>query len=314
VTAVFGALMCFAQHHLKRLLAFSTVSHAGLMLIGVGLLSPHGIAGFALYAVGHGFAKGGLFLCAGIVLHRLQAIGESRLHGSGRGIVFTPILFLLGALALASMPPFLLLAGESAITDGAKLFGIDWVKWVFSFAGIVTAAAVLRFTFRTFYGWGVPSPLDHAAQVGEHPETEEEHESIPKVLFIPACLLIFASIGITFVPHIREYADAAAVLFTNESAYHSLVLDNAPVVLPPLKDAPPMAAAVFRGGIAGAVAVLLALATVFGNQRNWGTAFHRLECGWSPMRNLHSGHPSDYVAWLTFGTAVLGGCFVVLLR
>ena len=61
-SAVVGAAMCFSQHNLKRLLAFSTISHMGVMLIGFGLLNPEGLAGTAVYVLGHAGAKGGLFL------------------------------------------------------------------------------------------------------------------------------------------------------------------------------------------------------------------------------------------------------------
>jgi formate hydrogenlyase subunit 3/multisubunit Na+/H+ antiporter MnhD subunit len=81
ITAILGGIMCFAQHHLKRLLAYSTMCHAGLMLIGVGLFDASALGGFLLYVLGHGLLKGGLFACAGVVLHRLQFIGEPKLHG-----------------------------------------------------------------------------------------------------------------------------------------------------------------------------------------------------------------------------------------
>lgn len=58
VTCGVGGFMCYAEHHLKRLLAFSTISHAGLMLAGVALLSAKGLAGFLLYALSHGVIKG----------------------------------------------------------------------------------------------------------------------------------------------------------------------------------------------------------------------------------------------------------------
>jgi multicomponent Na+:H+ antiporter subunit D len=58
VTALWGAIMCFAQRHLKRLLAFSTISHIGVFVCGIGFLTVHGVAGVAAYVVGHGFTKG----------------------------------------------------------------------------------------------------------------------------------------------------------------------------------------------------------------------------------------------------------------
>src|SRR3954468_19936191 len=82
-TCATGALLCYAQRHLKRLLAFSTVSHSGAILCGIALVDPSAYAGAALYVVGHGCVKAALFLCAGMILHRLGSVDEVMLHGRG---------------------------------------------------------------------------------------------------------------------------------------------------------------------------------------------------------------------------------------
>ena len=84
LTAVVGALFCFRERHIKRLLAFSTISHAGVFLAGIALLTPLGLAGTAVYVAGHGLVKAALFLCTGIILHRLGSVNETWLHGRGR--------------------------------------------------------------------------------------------------------------------------------------------------------------------------------------------------------------------------------------
>jgi multicomponent Na+:H+ antiporter subunit D len=56
--------MCFAEHHLKRLLAFSTISHTGLMTLAFGLWSKESLTGLFLYLTGHAFVKSGLFFLA----------------------------------------------------------------------------------------------------------------------------------------------------------------------------------------------------------------------------------------------------------
>jgi multicomponent Na+:H+ antiporter subunit D len=66
LTALLGAVMCFLQRHLKRLLAYSTISHAGVMLAAIALLDPKSLAGGANLVLAHGFLKGGLFLAVGI--------------------------------------------------------------------------------------------------------------------------------------------------------------------------------------------------------------------------------------------------------
>ena len=84
VTALSGAAMCYAQRHLKRLLAFSTISHMGILLLGVALLTPQALAGVELYVVGHALLKGGLFLAAGILLHRAATLDEIELAAHPR--------------------------------------------------------------------------------------------------------------------------------------------------------------------------------------------------------------------------------------
>ena len=86
VTALLGSLMCFQQRHIKRLLAFSSVAHIGVLICGVGLLSAQGLAGVGVYIVGHGLIKAALFMCTGVLLHRFRTIDEYDLHGRGREV------------------------------------------------------------------------------------------------------------------------------------------------------------------------------------------------------------------------------------
>src|SRR6185437_3716730 len=80
LTTLVGAVMCAAQRHLKRLLAFSTISHMGIVLLGVAMLTSQALAGAGIYAIAHGLLKGGLFLAAGIVLHRTGTVDELELR------------------------------------------------------------------------------------------------------------------------------------------------------------------------------------------------------------------------------------------
>ena len=315
ITALAGGFMCYAEHHLKRLLAFSTISHSGLMLAGFALLTPKALGGFLLYALSHGVIKGGLFLCAGIVLHRLHKVGEAHLHGRGRGMWPTATLFVLGAWGLTGAWPFGTLLGESMISDSAKDVGQPWLLYLFMFAEIITAGAVLRATFRVFFGWGEPAPTDQSSRVEEKPETHEEQYRTPAMMLVPAATLILLGIAICAVPRLRSTAEADAHTFCDRSAYGHMVLENAQPAAPLLEPVGPLASSIIRCGIAGFLALLLALGTLFRKRVGKIAGFgHRLEIGSSAFRNLHSGHPGDYVAWLSFGAAVLGGSFALLLR
>jgi len=314
VTSLLGGFMCYAQHHLKRVLAFSTISHMGLMLAGIGLSTPKALGGFMLYAVSHGVIKGGLFLCAGIVLHRLQKIGEDHLHGRGRKMQPTAALFVLGAWGLAGCWPFGTLLGESMISDDAIANHQVWVPYLFIFVEAITAAAVLRIFFRVFLGWGEPAPTDEASKVEERPETKEPQHT-PMMMLITAAALILLGVTITTVPGIRALAEVNAERFTDQPTYAQEVLENAQLAAPPPKAEDTLEFSIVRTGIAGVLALVLALASVSRKRFGRALAFtRRLELGNALLRSLHSGHAGDYVAWLSAGTAVLGGSLMWLLR
>jgi multicomponent Na+:H+ antiporter subunit D len=315
LTAVVGGLMCYAEHHLKRLLAFSTISHAGLMLAGFALLTPKALAGFLIYVLSHGVIKGGLFLATGIVLHRLRRIGEEHLHGRGRDIWPVSILFLLGAWGLAGAPPFGTLLGESMISDAGIALHQSWLAYLFMFVEGLTAAAVFRITFRIFFGWGEPAPSDEASQVEERPETREQHHHVPAVMVVPTAALILLGIALFAIPQLRSVAEADARVFTDQGAYSAAVLDNSQPPPPALEPSQKLTSSLIRSSIAGALALLLALGSVFRERAGRMLRLARvLETGNKSLRHAHSGHPGDYVAWLTLGTAAMGGLFVWLLR
>src|SRR5579864_5272897 len=122
LTAVAGAVFCFRERHIKRMLAFSTISHAGMFLIGIALLTPLGLAGAAVYVIGHGLVKGALFLCTGIVLHRLGSVNEPSLHSRGLPLRVTGVVFTLAGLGLADLPPFATFLGKGWIEVSAGVW------------------------------------------------------------------------------------------------------------------------------------------------------------------------------------------------
>ena len=117
LTAVVGAVMALAQVHLKRMLAFVTMSHLGIYLIGVGLLTPLGLAGASLLVIGDGLAKSALFLGVGVVQHQRASVSETKLRGRGRGLAVTGVTIVLGALVLADLPPFVSSAGHALLVE-----------------------------------------------------------------------------------------------------------------------------------------------------------------------------------------------------
>lgn len=301
-TAVWGAIMCFAEHHLKRLLAFSTISHVGLMTMAFGLWNKRALTGLFLYLAAHGLVKAGLFFVAGILLHRFHTVSEPALFGRGKALPCTAVLWMLGGLGLAAAPGFALYSGEGKVTSHAM-----WTEAIFLFAGALTGAAVIRVGLRVFYGLGDRGPTDRSAEVDESPETNAESHRIPWSLFFPPLLCMGAAIGLTFWPAFKDAAYASAIRFLDFRSYAHAVYQSATPLLilsapkEPLE--PDLALGLARVLLAAAVALWAVLHLEIPRKLRWPS---HLEGSMDPVRSLQSGHPGDYVAWLTVGFAVLG--------
>jgi multicomponent Na+:H+ antiporter subunit D len=321
LTALLGALMCFLQVHLARLLAFATVSHVGLTLAGIALLEPSGLAGALVYLVADGLVKGSLFVCVGVVQYRFGTLDERSLYGRGRGEPVTFGLLLLGGLALAGLPPFGTFLGKVLMEHAAATAGHAWVAWLFVVASAVTAAAVLRVGLRVFAGWGPPPQGWMAPPPADVPP--EPGSTAPKTyptMLAPAAVLLAAALALGIVPGLAERAQAAAVRFSDRTGYAAAVLDDdrgpevsASVASPAAGHLP---AAVPLALLTVALAVALAAVPLRrgrGRGRR-GAAIRGVLRATLALRRLHSGQVGDSITWLVVGTATLGGLLATLLR
>jgi multicomponent Na+:H+ antiporter subunit D len=153
-TAVVGAVMALAQTQLKRMLAFVTMSHLGIYLIGVGLLSSLGLAGASLLVIGDALAKAALFLGVGVVQHQRSSVSELKLRGRGRGLAVTGVTVALSALVLADLPPFVSSDGHALLVSAADQAGLPWLAAVVALTVVLSSGAVLRAAGRVWLGWG----------------------------------------------------------------------------------------------------------------------------------------------------------------
>ena len=310
LTALLGAGMSLLQGHLKRLLAFATVSYMGIFLIGLGLLGADGIAGTAVYVIGDGCAKAALFACVGIVQHRLGNVTQQRLFARGLRIRRTGALFALGGLLLASLPPSGAFLGKSMLDDSLITAGYGWAVAVVVVCSILTGGAVLLAAARVFGGLGPRPPGDRfSEEEGPEPEVAGSRDRTPRVMAWPAVALAAASIAVGVIPGIDDAATAAAERFVERPTYAREVMSSQRVDVPSV-DAPPLRSIDWP---LGAASVLGAVAVAgFGLRRSRPTAALATTVAHMgrPLRVIraaHSGHVGDYVAWLVAGAAVLGG-------
>jgi len=313
LSAILGAVLCFAQRHLKRLLAFSTISHMGLFLIGAACFTADGLAGAGVYVLAHGFVKGGLFLCAGIVLNRFGSVDENRLRGRGRFLGWVNVLFAAGGLALSGMPPFGTCSGKALIEDAAERLGHGWVSVIFLVCSALTGGAVLRAAASLFLGWGHDLNKEAHTPKHEQKETDEKYQRAPLVMLAPVAALLLLALGVGLWPALLNEARRAAAGFQDPVRYASLVLSSRPPAVVSAPQEPPP-----HGYLMGAASALgaaaLALLALF--RHRLPHALRRLGRAGKPLLSalhaVHSGHVGDYVVWIVAGVAVLGGFCAVL--
>jgi len=147
LTALFAAIIGFAQNDFKKVLAYSTISQLGFMFAGVGTAN-FGAGVFHLFT--HAFFKAGLFLCAGSVMHAMGGSGDITIMGGLRKKVpWTHGVFLVCWLAICGVPFFSGFFSKDSIISGAfgtEIFGAD-LAWVGKTVGVVLMLAAFGTAF-----------------------------------------------------------------------------------------------------------------------------------------------------------------------
>ncbi len=152
VTIVLAGLVALVQTDIKRVIAYSTMSQIGYMFVGVGL-GAYGAGLFHLMT--HAFFKALLFMAAGIVIHALSEEQDiRRMGGLGRRLPYTYRAFIVGALALAAIPPFSgFFSKDSILGSAANAGAFGWFLWgVAAFGAFLTALYTFRLLFIVFWG------------------------------------------------------------------------------------------------------------------------------------------------------------------
>ena len=309
LTALIGAVGCWEQRHVKRMVAFAGVSTVGVMLCGVGLLRADALAGAALGGIGYGLALAALLGCCGVLLRRYETIDEYDLMGRANDLPITGAVFFTASLALAGLPPALPFYARWLVDDGARAAGYGWLPPLLAASSALVTATLLRTGARVFFGWGSGERADPRVASEERSQqrtaAESEDDSAsgerpsPLLVLIPAGLvLVVFLIGLApgFVPSV----EVAAAHFRDVHAYIAAVLDDV---------GPRYGAVVARHvdatgwwyALASVGAAPVVAAVSLRGRRLLPESFSHT------FRGLHSGHVGDYVAWWTLGVAVLGG-------
>ncbi|MGR4064715.1 MAG: complex I subunit 4 family protein [Vulcanimicrobiaceae bacterium] len=147
ISILYGAFVALVQSDAKRVVAYSSLSHLGLIVVAIVAFQPLALAGAVLYMVAHGLFSAALFLAVGFVEEREQTRSLSRLRGLGRDNPRLAGALCVAALAALGLPGLAGFAGEIAILIGIFQAGLVWAAAI-ALAGIVLAAAYMLRMFQ----------------------------------------------------------------------------------------------------------------------------------------------------------------------
>ena len=197
-TAFLAASQAIVALELKKVLAYSTISQIGFMMLGLGVsglgegnLLP-GLTSGIFHLVSHALFKAALFLGAGSVIHAVETIYMDKMGGLGKQMPFTKILMLLATLSLAGIPPFSGFWSKDAIFVASLNAGLTLTNVLYVVA-VVTALMTLvysaRFIYMVFYG-------EKSHFINELEEGHYVHES-PAIMWGPIAVLVAIMLGVS---------------------------------------------------------------------------------------------------------------------
>jgi NADH-quinone oxidoreductase subunit M len=180
VGILYGALVSLMQKDMKKLVAYSSVSHLGFCTLGIFALTPYGLQGSVLQQINHGISTGALFLIVGILYERRHTREISEYGGISNVMPVYATITMIMFLSSMGLPLLNGFIGEYYIMLGAFMAKWQWAAW--AVPGVVLAAAYLLWLYqRVFFG-----PVTN-------PKNEKLHDLTPREVatFVPLVIMAF---------------------------------------------------------------------------------------------------------------------------
>jgi len=188
ISIFYGALVAIGQTDVMRLIAFTSISHFGFIVLGIFVMTSQGISGSSFYMVNHGFSTGALFLVMGYLVSRR---GSKRISDFGGVQKVAPILtgvFLISGLSGLALPGMSSFVSEFLVLTGA--YAVNPTATIIATFGIVLAAVYILWLYQRMMT-GMPSK-----------EVEEAVTEISKRELIAVAPLLAIMIVLGFVPQV----------------------------------------------------------------------------------------------------------------
>jgi NADH-quinone oxidoreductase subunit M len=222
VAIIYGALVSLMQKDMKKLVAYSSVSHLGFCTLGIFALNPVGLSGSVLQQINHGISTGALFLIVGVLYERRHTREISEYGGISNVMPIYATITMIMFLSSMGLPLLNGFVGEFTILQGTFMENWKWAAW--AVPGVILAAAYLLWLYQRVFFGSVTNP-----------KNEKLHDLTPREIatFVP--LIIMALwIGIYPKPffEILEQPSIQLARTVREGARTSNVLASTPANVP----------------------------------------------------------------------------------
>ena len=186
-----ASVIALTKTDLKARLAYSTVSQLSYVTLAMALATPAAFLAGALHIASHAFAKVSLFMCAGAIHTATHQRDISQMDGLGRVMPFTFSAFLLGALSIIGLPPFIGMWSKWRLGEAIIMDGLSWSTW------IAITTILLSSLLNVFYLLVIPMRAFISFR-RERPVTQTIQEA-PLLCVIPPCLTALACLILFFL-------------------------------------------------------------------------------------------------------------------
>lgn len=218
-TLLVGAYMALFKHDLKGLLAYSTISHLGLITLLLGLNSKLAAVAATFHIINHATFKASLFMAAGIIDHETGSRDMRKLNGLWRYMPHTAMLAVVAALAMAGVPLLNgFLSKEMFFAETLHQGSLGALSWILpvlaTVAGIFSVAYSLRFIHDVFFN-GEPVNLPKT------PHEPPRYMKIPVEILVALCFVVGIAPGLVVAEILQS---AATSLLQGDTPYYSLAI------------------------------------------------------------------------------------------
>lgn len=191
---LYGALVAMVQPNMKKLVAYTSVSHLGFVVLGIFTFTPLGLDGAVYQMINHGISTGALFVLVGYLYERRHSLEIADYGGAATPAPNLAAVFMITALASAGLPALNNFVGEYLVLQGAAQVDFRWAAP--AAAGVILAAGYMLWLYqRVFFGETAPEVKEHVCDL----QKREWAAMLPLVVL----MVWLGTATETFLPAIR---------------------------------------------------------------------------------------------------------------